>query len=237
MVSGPLQRGGHAVGGKSDIGFTGQKIDSVWIDASWTGRLGPVRALLQGNVLLGKADGGTGGLPAGVQPGQEYDIFAAAGIVYAELDLGIVRPFVLGVYGTADGDPRDRQLSGFEVQPEGDSTQWATDMMSHLTGVRRGGAAGLFVSGALRAGVERSAANNPYAVGTGVTRRWWSHYCCLCRMLPSSLEPLEWAVGELTHRHGIVTRYSNPGTLVGSAGMRTFPLKGTRSPASSRIGP
>ena len=91
-----------------------------------------MRALLQGNVLLGKADGGTGGLPAGIQPGQEYDIFAGSGIGYVELDLGIVRPFLLGVYGTADGDPRDRQLSGFEVQPQGDSTQWATDMLSHF---------------------------------------------------------------------------------------------------------
>ena len=40
---------------RSDIGCTGQKSDSVWIDASWTGRLGPVRALLQGNVILGTA--------------------------------------------------------------------------------------------------------------------------------------------------------------------------------------
>ena len=211
---------------RSDIGCTGQKIDSVWIDASWTGRLGPVRALLQGNVLLGKADGGTGGLPAGIQPGQEYDIFAGSGIGYVELDLGIVRPFLLGVYGTADGDPRDRQLSGFEVQPQGDSTQWATDMMGHFDRSSAAGAAGLFVSGAAARGAERSAREQPLCHWHGRhAGGWWSHYCCRCRMLPSSLEPVEWAVGERIAR-GIVTRYSNPGTLVGSAGVRTFPLKG-----------
>ena len=48
---------------RADIGCSGQKSDSVWIDASWTGRLGPVRTLLQGNVILGTADGGTAGLP------------------------------------------------------------------------------------------------------------------------------------------------------------------------------
>ena len=85
----------------------------MWIDASWTGRIGPVRALLQGNVIVGTADGGTAGLPAGVQPGQEYDIFAGSVIAYVEVDLGVVRPFLLGVYGSPDGDPRDRQLRGF----------------------------------------------------------------------------------------------------------------------------
>ena len=48
---------------RPDIGCSGQKSDSVWIDASWTGRLGPVRTLLQGNVILGTVDGGTAGLP------------------------------------------------------------------------------------------------------------------------------------------------------------------------------
>ena len=42
---------------RADMGCTGQKIDSVWINASWTGRFGPVRSLLQGNIILGTADG------------------------------------------------------------------------------------------------------------------------------------------------------------------------------------
>ena len=51
---------------RSDIGCTGQKSDSVWIDASWTGRLGPVRALLQGNLIVGTARRHRG--PAGRDP-------------------------------------------------------------------------------------------------------------------------------------------------------------------------
>ena len=106
----------QAVGCRGNtFGCSGQKTDSVWIDASWTGRIGPVRALLQGNLIVGTADGGTVGQPAGIQPGREYDIFAGSAIAYAELDLGVVRPFVLGVYGSPDGDPRDRKLLGFEV--------------------------------------------------------------------------------------------------------------------------
>ncbi len=129
---------------RTDIGCSGQKTDSVWIDASWTGRFGPVRALLQGNVILGTAEGGTAGLPAGVLNGREYDIFAGSVIGYVEVDLGVVRPFLLGVYGTPDGDPRDRQLRGFgDVQPRG-----RLDAMGHAIcwaisiGVRRRGDGG-----------------------------------------------------------------------------------------------
>ena len=65
------------------IGFQGQKNDSVLVGASWSGRLGPVRALLQANGVFGRAQGGTAGLPgfpstiAGSQT--EYDILAGAG--------------------------------------------------------------------------------------------------------------------------------------------------------------
>jgi hypothetical protein len=155
---------------RPDIGCSGQKTDSVWIDASWTGRFGSVRALLQGNVILGTADGGTGGLPAGIQPGQEYDIFAGSGIAYVELDLGVVRPFALGVYGTGDGDPRDRQLHGFAVQPQDDSTQWATGMMAHLDRSSAAGGRRDYSCPARLRGVRQEApANNPYAIGTAVT--------------------------------------------------------------------
>ncbi len=46
--------------------------------------------------ILGTADGGTGGLPAGVQPGQEYDIFAGSGIAYVEVFRRI--PFLVVTY-------------------------------------------------------------------------------------------------------------------------------------------
>ena len=144
---------------RPDIGCTGQKSDSVWIDASWTGRFGPVRgaaARQRDSGDGGRRHRGTAG--TGVLAGREYDIFAGSVIGYVEVDLGVVRPFVLGVYGSADGDPRDRQLHGFgDVQPQGDSTQWATGMLAHLDkSSAAGGTAGLFVSGAVARGADRT---------------------------------------------------------------------------------
>ena len=110
-------------GFRPGLGWTGQKIDSVWVDASWSGRFGPIRAMLQGNALLGTARGstvrgaGATGLPAPVFQNVDYDIFAGGGVAYLEMDLGIVRPFIGAIYGTGDGDPTDRRLQGFQVQP------------------------------------------------------------------------------------------------------------------------
>jgi hypothetical protein len=207
---------------RPDIGCRGQKTDSVWVDASWTGRFGPFRGLLQGNVILGTADGGTIGLPAGVQEGQEYDIFAGSVIAYGEVDLGVVRPFLLGVYGSPDGDPRDRQLRGFAVQPQDDSTQWATGMMSHFDRSSAAGGRRDYSCPARLRGVRSAApANNPYAIGTGVTEA--SGAFAECYHTVSNL----WNARLGRASHGaIVTTYSNPGTLVASTGVRTFPLKG-----------
>jgi hypothetical protein len=212
---------------RPDLGCRGQKVDSVWIDVSWTGRFGPVRALLQGNALLGNADGGTIGLPAGVQQGQEYDIFAGAGIAYAEVDLGVVRPFVLGVYGTPDGDPRDRQLRGFQVQAVGDSTQWASDMMGHFDRSSAAGGRRDYSCPARLRGVRSGApANNPYAIGTDAFDGGGGPTTAPSAECFHSVSNLfNSRVGNASHA-AITTTYSNPGTLVGSAGLRTFPLKG-----------
>ena len=101
----------------SGFGFQGQKFDSVLLMASWSGKVGPVRALVQGNLLTGTAHGGALGIPTGAVPDREYDIFAGAVVAYADVDLGIVRPFVGFVYGSGDGDPSDRQLRGFMTLP------------------------------------------------------------------------------------------------------------------------
>ena len=133
--------GGHGSDRLSpgSLGWTGQKIDSVWIDASWSGRFGPIRALLQGNALLGTANGstvrgsGSAALPASVFQNVDYDIFAGGGLAYLEVDLGIVRPFIGAVYGTGDGDPTDRRLQGFQAQSVNDSTQvTSTGFFDHL---------------------------------------------------------------------------------------------------------
>jgi hypothetical protein len=216
----------------SPIGCSGQKTDSVFIDASWTGRLGPVRTLLQGSMIVGTADGTTAPLSTtGVLAGREYDIFAGSVIGYVELDLGVVRPFLLGVYGTPDGDPRDRQLSGFEVPPtDNDSTQWATDMLSHFdrssaAGGRRDYSCPARLRG-VRPGPEGS--QSPYAIGASVadngpSSRTARAAAAECYHTVANL----WnsAIGTTSHV-GILSQYSNPGTLVGSAGVRVFPARG-----------
>jgi hypothetical protein len=213
---------------RSDMGCSGQKIDSVWINASWTGRFGPISALLQGNVVLGKADGGTAGLPAGVQQGQEYDIFAGAGIAYVEADLGIVRPYVALFYGTGDGDPRDRQLHGFQTQPEGESTQAASGLMDHFDKMTGAGGGRDFSCPARARFVRGDApANNPYAIGASVladgggnTRTGAFAECAhtVSNIFNSRL-------GNTSHV-AINVSYSNPGTLVIPVGLKVYPLKG-----------
>jgi hypothetical protein len=121
------------------IGFGGQKNDSVLISGSWSGRAGPVRALVQGMVVLGHAKGANAdgiaqaGL-AGVRgPDRDYDIFAYGGVAYAEADFGIIRPFIGAIYGSADDDPTDHKLHGFNPQPYGTTTQLTgTTWFAHL---------------------------------------------------------------------------------------------------------
>src|SRR6266568_2658707 len=85
---------------RPNTGFQGQKTDSVLIMGSWSGRVGPVRGLVQGNILTGTAHGGTNvaGLPVGAIPNRKYDIFAGGVVAMAEADFGIVRPFVGFLY-------------------------------------------------------------------------------------------------------------------------------------------
>jgi len=84
----------------SGIGFLGQKNDSVLVSSSWSGRAGPVRALVQGMVVLGHAKGANAagiaqaGLTGVRGPDRDYDIFAGGVVAYGEADLGFVRPFV-----------------------------------------------------------------------------------------------------------------------------------------------
>src|SRR5919197_4955399 len=117
-----------AGGNTTDGAFRGQKSDSVLVSASWSGRVGPVRALVQGMGMFGHAKGANaaglvlGDLDDVRGPDRDYDILAGGAIAYAEVDLGLVRPFVAVVYGTPDGDPTDHKLHGFAPQPFGTTT-------------------------------------------------------------------------------------------------------------------
>jgi hypothetical protein len=216
---------------RADMGCTGQKIDSVWINASWTGRFGPIRSLLQGNILLGKADGAIGAaLPAGVQGGQEYDIFASSGIAYVEADLGIVRPYVAFFIGSGDGNPRDRQLRGFQTQPESESTQAASGMMEHFDKMTGAGGGRDFSCPARARFVRTGApASNPYAIGSDVLATGGGNTrtgaFAECAHTVSNIYNSR--LGDASHV-AIVTSYSNPGTLVIPVGLQVFPLKGHR---------
>jgi hypothetical protein len=212
-------------GNRGGLGCSGQKIDSVWTALGWEGRFGPVRGLLQGNLMLGTAEGGTAGLPAGVLNEREYDIFAGAAIGYVEVDFGIVRPFLLGVFGSGDGNPRDRQLRGFgDPQPQGDSTQWATGMLSHFdktlsAGTRDASCPARFSGVASR---QNGVGGNPYAIGRLISQASGPSFS-ECYHGVASLWNRQ--LGRRMHQ-GLVVTYSNPGTLLGSVGLRVFPARG-----------
>jgi hypothetical protein len=66
-------------------------------------------------------------------PDRDYDILAGGGVAYAEADFGIIRPFIAAIYGTADGDPTDHKLHGFNPQSFGTTTQLTgTTWFAHL---------------------------------------------------------------------------------------------------------
>jgi hypothetical protein len=121
------------------VQFRGQKVDSVLVTASWSGRMGPVRALVQGAGMFGHAKGANAagidlaGLTGVRGPDRGYDILAGGAVAYGEVDLGIVRPFLGVIWGTADGDPTDHKLHGFSPQPFSTTTQLTgTTWFAHL---------------------------------------------------------------------------------------------------------
>jgi hypothetical protein len=129
----------QAGGNTTDGAFRGQKSDSVLVAASWSGRVGPVRAMVQGMGMFGHAKGANaagidlGDLTGVRGPDRDYDILAGGAVAYGEVDLGIVRPFLGVVWGTGDGDPTDHKLHGFAPQPFGTTTQQTgTTWFAHL---------------------------------------------------------------------------------------------------------
>src|SRR4030095_1876942 len=107
----------------SNMGYTGQKTDSVLVTGGWGGQVGPVRALVQGSLMLGHAKGANAAGIAGAGltgvrgADRDYDIFSGGVVAYGEVDLGIVRPFLMFLWASADGDPTDHQLRGFNPYP------------------------------------------------------------------------------------------------------------------------
>jgi len=222
------------------IGFQGQKNDSVLLMASWSGQLGPIRALLQANGIAGRAHGGTAGIPAGVAPDRAYDILAGAGIAYAEADLGIVRPYAGIIIGTPDGDPTDRKLRGFSNLAWSDVGQvTGTTWFAHLDRSSAFAARDYACPARLGTPVAGSATTNGYIgptplrpavpgavttpqnIGVNVLGTQGGGAACTHNVT----NPFNQVLGATSHL-GINSAYSNPGTLVIPAGLKTFPLKG-----------
>lgn len=205
-------------------GCTGQKTDSVWINASWSGKMGPIRGLLQGNLVVGTARGGTAGLPSGVPVGRDYDIFAGAALAYVEATFGVVTPFVGFIFGSADGNPNDDKLQGFQAFPINESTQvTANGFLNHLD---------TSVAFALRdyscparsIGVRNSPtglAGNRAAVGSAVVGEGDGTFECA----HSTSNVFNSHFGNVSHP-GIYSNYSNPGTLLIPVGLKVAPVKG-----------
>jgi hypothetical protein len=225
--------------GTFPTGFQGQKTDSVQIIGSWTGAVGPVRGLVQGSLVTGTARGGTAGLPTGVTPGREYDIFAGSAIAYGEVDLGVVRPFGLFVFGSGDGDPRGRKLHGYANLSWSDITlMTGTGSLAHLDTSHNfsrdyscpARAQGLGVANPNTPGV--ASATNPGAPGlthapenVGIAALGGTPGRLFSECSHPVGNPFNDALATTSHL-GLLTTYSNPGTLVGFAGLRAFPLKG-----------
>jgi len=208
----------------SGIGFQGQRTDSYLIMGSWSGRVGPVRALVQGHVNVGTARGGTNasGLPPGVPAGRSYDIFSGAAIAYAEADLGIVRPFVGFIYGSGDGDPTDKHLKGFSPASWQDVTQiTATPWFSHLdTSTNFAGRDYSCPARSQSVRTAATAATGPRAIGTAVLGGSGGVECN-----HTVSNPFNQRLGFTSHL-GVATPYSNPGTLLIPVGLKAYPLQG-----------
>jgi hypothetical protein len=212
----PMARGG--------LGFQGQKIDSVWIAPSWSGQVGPVTALLQGNLLTGTARGGTAGLPPGVPTGRDYTILAGSVIAYAEADFGMVRPFVGLIYGSGDGNPRDDELHGFQAQPINDSTQFPeTPFFTHFRSSAAAAGTRDYSCPARAQGLRASfPAGNPYAIGAFVLGSGPGAGFAECAHSVANV--FNSRLGNGSHV-GLAISYSNPGTLVIPVGLKVFPWK------------
>src|SRR5262245_29750694 len=206
------------------FGWTGQKTDSVLLMPSWTGRMGPVLGLIQGNIVLGNMHGGTLGIPtvAGrplFAPGRKYDIFAGSVVAYGEVDLGMVRPFLGFFWGSADKDPTDRQLHGFSSWPNRGSSQFTgVPTFAHFDVSSGIGSRDYTCPARLQGTANRSTSS--INIGNAVLGTTAGTDCWHDVTYPFNDRP-----GNLSHL-GIATTYSNPGTLMIPVGVKVFPLKG-----------
>jgi len=215
----------------SGIGFPGQKNDSVMIMGSWSGKLGPIRALVQGNIVTGTARGGLTGLASATAPtgllgftaGRDYDIFAGAAVASVIADFGMVQPFAAFVWGSGDGDPTDNKLHGFAPASWQDVTQITGNSWFEHLDPSSNFAGRDYACPARNQGL-RAAANattGPLAIGSAATGGGTSGFECSHTVSNAFNQ----RIGASSHL-GLFSTYSNPGTRVLAGGLKVFPVKG-----------
>jgi hypothetical protein len=205
---------GNSESGPGSTGFTpasnpGQSHDTFLISPSYSGTLGPVRALAQFSAILGTADGDNF-TDCDITPGFqrcEYDVFGWAVVAHLEANLmgGVIRPFIGLIWGSGDDDPRDDTLDGFMTLPQNEITLLTGN--GHMDYLDVSPSVGTNYGYAVPA--RAPLANN----GSGNQFRH------------SSGNPFSNRIGNNTHP-GIGTNYSNPGALLIPAGVTIAPVPG-----------
>jgi hypothetical protein len=190
--------------------------------------VGPVLGLIEGTVVVGDARGGTLGIPmpTGKQlfvPGRKYSIFAGGVVAYGEVDLGIVRPFLGFLWGSADGDPTDKKLHGFAPYgPLTVSSQFTgVPIFAHFDNSPGIGLRDRACPARLQGLPNR--ATSSLSIGTAALAAGGNVAGANC--WHEVVDPFNTGAGELSHL-GIWTTYSNVGTVLIPVGVKVFPLRG-----------
>jgi hypothetical protein len=196
-------------GNSEQGGDVGQSHDTFLISPSYTGTLGPVRALAQFSAIVGTAEGNNFtdcDIALGFQRCQ-YDVFGWAVVAHLEANLlgGVIRPFVGLIWGSGDDDFRDDKLEGFMTLPQNEITLLTGN--GHMDYLDISPSVGKNYGYAVpaRAPLANQGSGNQFRHSSG--------------------NPFSNRIGNATHP-GIDTNYSNPGALLIPAGVTIAPLKG-----------
>ena len=154
----------------------GQKTDTVLVRP--VGVAGPGRCglLVQGSAMVGTAQGQCGRDCPGRADGgpgadRNCDVVADSAVAYAEADLGIVRPFVMALWATGDGDPTDHQLQlgSIRIRIAPPRRCRGRRGFAHLDTSQCLLRAGLRLSGARRKGLGMASVNAPGGATSATT--------------------------------------------------------------------
>lgn len=169
-----------------------QKTDVIYITPAWEGRVGIFKFVAQGSVVFGEVDRG----PA---PGEELDIFAVAGQIAVEANLGKIVPFFTFVYGSGDDNPFDDELNAYATLAHKDITLTGSSPLL-----------GTLTNSTLFSGIEQGPT---FARAFGLNGR-----------LQSGDNIFNNGLG-FHQSYDIRGQYAGPGTIIPAIGVKVFPVK------------